>query len=121
MWQSGVYGSTQRVRGSVRLHLGVTPSAERGSLIAHLYDVDALGIGRMVARAPYAFLGRTPGARFTADVRMQATAYDVPAGHRLALVVDSADPLYITHNPAWSTLTFGSAAGDPSWISVPLR
>ncbi|GAA5016376.1 CocE/NonD family hydrolase [Kitasatospora paranensis] len=121
VWQSAPADGGQQIRGSVRLHLGVTPSAERGSLIAYLYDVDALGIGRLVAHAPYTFLGRTPGQAFGADIRMQATAYDVPAGHRLALVVDSVDPLYITHNPAFATLSFGSPAGDPSWISVPLR
>ncbi|MEW1909104.1 CocE/NonD family hydrolase [Kitasatospora sp. NPDC085895] len=121
VWQSEAYGSAQRVRGSVRLHLGVTPSAGQGSLVAYLYDVDALGTGRLVAHAPYTFLGRTPGERFTADVRMQATAYDVPAGHRLALVVDGVDPLYITHNPPLATLVFGSPADDPSWVSVPLK
>ncbi|GAA2789083.1 CocE/NonD family hydrolase [Kitasatospora paracochleata] len=121
VWQSDPYGSAQRIRGAVRVHLGVTPTAERGSLIAYLYDVDALGVGRLVGHAPYTFLDRTPGQAFTADFRLQATAYDVPAGHRLALVVDTVDPLYITHNPAFAGLTFGSPAGDPSWISVPLR
>ncbi|WP_263102696.1 CocE/NonD family hydrolase C-terminal non-catalytic domain-containing protein [Kitasatospora sp. DSM 101779] len=73
------------------------------------------------AHAPYAFLDRTPGRRFTADVRMQGTAYGVPAGHRLALVVDGVDPLCITDNPAFATLTFGSTADDPSWVAVPLK
>jgi len=121
VWQSGRYDTTQAVRGIVRIHLGVTPSAGRGSLVAYLYDVDALGIGRLVSHAPYTFLDRTPGQTFTADFPLQATAYDVPAGHRLALVVDTVDPLYITHNPAWSSLTFTSPAADPSWIAVPLR
>ncbi|GAA0689220.1 CocE/NonD family hydrolase [Kitasatospora atroaurantiaca] len=121
VWQSGSYGTAQRVRGAVRIHLGVTPSASQGSLIAYLYDVDALGLGKLVSHAPYTFLNRTPGQSFTADFPLQATAYDVPAGHRLALVVDSVDPLYITHNPAWSTLGFGSPSADPSWISVPLK
>jgi predicted acyl esterase len=121
VWESGPYGGGEQVRGAVRVHLGVTPSASQGSLIAYLYDVDAIGIGRLVSHAPYTFLGRTPGQPFTADFPMQATAYDVPPGHRLALVVDTVDPLYISHNPAWSTLAFGSAAGDPSWISVPVK
>jgi predicted acyl esterase len=121
VWQSERYGEAQRVRGAVRVHVSVTPSAERGSLVAYLYDVDALGVGRLVSHAPYTFLNRTPGSPFAADFALQAIAYDVPAGHRLALVVDTVDPLYLTHNPAWSTLTFGSPAGDPSWIEVPLR
>uniref|UniRef100_UPI0006E33D44 CocE/NonD family hydrolase n=1 Tax=Peterkaempfera griseoplana TaxID=66896 RepID=UPI0006E33D44 len=121
VWQSGAYGSVQRIRGSVRAHLGLVPGDQQGSLIAYLYDVDALGVGRLVSQAPYTFLDRTPGSRFSADIALQSTAWDVPAGHRLALVVDTVDPLYITHNTAGTTLAFDSPATDPSWISVPLR
>ncbi|MER5866372.1 CocE/NonD family hydrolase [Kitasatospora sp. NPDC002040] len=119
VWQSDTYATRQQLRGTVRVHLGVTPSTARGSLVAYLYDVDALGVGRLITHAPYTFLDHP--APFTADFPLQATAYDVPAGHRLALVVDTVDPLYITHNPAWSTLTFTSPAADPSWVSIPLR
>ncbi|KQV04677.1 MULTISPECIES: CocE/NonD family hydrolase [unclassified Kitasatospora] len=119
VWQSEAYPTRQQLRGTVQVHLGVTPSASRGSLVAYLYDVDALGIGKLITHAPYTFLDHA--APLTADFPLQATAYDVPAGHRLALVVDTVDPLYITHNPAWSSLTFTSPAADPSWVSIPLR
>lgn len=121
VWESGAASTPQRIRGSVRVHLGVVPGDDQGSLIAYLYDVDALGVGRLVAHDPYTFVNRTAGTPFTADFALQATAYDVPAGHRLALVVDTVDPLYITHNAAGTTLGFDSPAADPSWISVPLR
>ena len=121
LWQSSTYSSDQRVRGIVRAHLGVVPDDDRGSLVAYLYDVDPLGVGRLITHAPYTFVNRTAGNRFSADFALQATAYDVPAGHRLALVVDTVDPLYITHNDPGTTLTFDSPAGDPSWISVPLK
>ncbi|MGW7557168.1 CocE/NonD family hydrolase C-terminal non-catalytic domain-containing protein, partial [Streptomyces rimosus] len=55
------------------------------------------------------------------DLELFSTAYDVPAGHRLAVVVDSVDPLYIEHNPSGAKLTFSSPADDPSWLSVPVR
>lgn len=55
------------------------------------------------------------------DLELFSTAYDLPAGHRLALVVDTVDPLYIEHNPAGSQLTFSSPDTDPSYLSVPLR
>ncbi|MFF4649214.1 CocE/NonD family hydrolase [Streptomyces sp. NPDC001380] len=121
VWQSDPYGTEQRIRGSVRVHLGVVPGDDRGSLVAYLYDVGPLGVGRLVAHAPYTFVERTAGSRFTADFALQATAYDVPAGHRLALVVDTVDPLYLTHNAAGTRIGFDSPDADPSWISVPLR
>ncbi|WP_372499165.1 CocE/NonD family hydrolase C-terminal non-catalytic domain-containing protein [Streptomyces somaliensis] len=70
---------------------------------------------------PHTFHGKTPGEPFTVDLELFSTAYDVPAGHRLALVVDTADPLYIEHNPAGARLTFSSPPSDPSYLSVPLR
>ncbi|MFE9771987.1 CocE/NonD family hydrolase [Streptomyces sp. NPDC005931] len=121
VWQSDRYTTTQRVRGTARLHTTVTPTKESGTFIAHLYDVGPLGIGKLVSSAPYTFHGRTPGRPFGLDLELYSTAYDVPAGHRLALVVDTVDPLYIEHNPSGAQLTFSSPANDPSYVTVPLR
>jgi predicted acyl esterase len=121
VWQSGTYAAEQRIRGTVRLHTTVTPSAAMGTFVAYVYDVNALGVGKLVTHAPYTFTGRTPGEPFGVDLDLFSTAYDVPAGHHLAVVVDTADPLYIQHNPSGATVTFSSPASDPSWLSVPLR
>ncbi|MGW3244652.1 CocE/NonD family hydrolase [Streptomyces sp. NPDC001070] len=121
VWKSPRYDAAQQVRGTPVLHTTVTPSASRGTFIAYLYDVNSLGVGKLVSHAPYTFTDRTPGSPFGVDLELYSTAYDVPAGHRLAVVVDTVDPLYIEHNPAFSGLTFSSPADDPSWLSVPLR
>ncbi|MFI7412041.1 CocE/NonD family hydrolase [Streptomyces sp. NPDC049627] len=121
VWQSEKYATAQRVRGTAKLHTTLTPTKESGTLVAYLYDVGPLGLGKLVSNAPYTFHGRTPGQPFTVDLELYSTAYDVPAGHRLALVVDTVDPLYIEHNPSGARLTFSSPANDPSYVSVPLR
>ncbi|MFE6822528.1 alpha/beta fold hydrolase [Streptomyces sp. NPDC057690] len=121
VWQSGKYATAQQVRGTAKVHTTVTPTQESGTLVAYLYDVGPLGLGRLVSNAPYTFHGRTPGKPFGLDLDLFSTAYDVPAGHRLALVVDTVDPLYIEHNPSGARLTFSSPANDPSYVSVPLR
>ncbi|MFC5213221.1 CocE/NonD family hydrolase [Streptomyces coerulescens] len=121
VWQSEKYASAQRVRGTSKLHTTVTPTKESGTLVAYLYDVGPLGLGKLVSNAPYTFHGRTPGQPFGLDLELYSTAYDVPAGHRLALVVDTVDPLYIEHNPSGARLTFSSPANDPSYVSIPLR
>lgn len=120
VWQSGTYGSAQPVRGTVELHTTVTPSAATGTFVAYLYDVNALGVGKLVTHAPYTFTDRTAGQAFGVDLELFSTAYDVPKGHHLALVLDTVDPLYITHNPLLSTITFSSPAADPSTLSVPV-
>ena len=53
----------------------------------------------------------------TLDVVLPATAYDVPAGHSLALVLDSADPLCLDANRPATPIT---VAGS-SWLDIPMR
>ncbi|MFC9928072.1 alpha/beta fold hydrolase [Streptomyces sp. NPDC127190] len=121
VWQSERYGTAQQVRGTATLHTTLTPTAESGTLVAYLYDVGPLGFGKLVTHAPYTWHERTPGTPFDVDLDLFSTAYDVPAGHRLALVVDTVDPLYIEHNPSGAQLTFSSPSDDPSYVSVPVR
>ncbi|SED98743.1 putative hydrolase, CocE/NonD family [Streptomyces sp. 2231.1] len=121
VWQSERYGTAQQVRGTALLHTTLTPTKESGTLVAYLYDVGPLGIGKLVTHAPLSWHGRTPGEPFGVDLDLFSTAYDVPAGHRLAVVVDTVDPLYTEHNPSGAQLTFSSPSDDPSYVSVPLR
>lgn len=121
VWQSEKYAAARQVRGTAMLHTTLTPTKESGTLVAYLYDVGPLGLGKLVSNAPYTFHGRTPGKPFGVDLELFSTAYDVPAGHRLALVVDTVDPLYIEHNPSGAQLTFSSPSNDPSYVSIPLR
>lgn len=121
VWQSERYDSAQKIRGTTKLHATLTPSSGTGTVVAYLYDVNSIGVGKLVTHAPFTFTDKTPGQSFGLDLDLFSTAYDVPAGHRLALVVDTVDPLYIEHNPAFSTISFSSPASDPSWLSVPLR
>ncbi|MEU2564532.1 alpha/beta fold hydrolase [Streptomyces longispororuber] len=121
VWQSPRAEHPQRVRGTAKLHTTVTGTKESGTLVAYLYDVGPLGLGKLVSSAPYTFHGKTPGEPFAVDLELFSTAYDVPAGHRLALVVDTVDPLYVEHNPTGAQLTFSSPRTDPSYVSIPLR
>jgi predicted acyl esterase len=119
--QSAPYATARRIRGTVHLHTTPTGTAANSSIVAYLYDVDAPGVGKLITHAPQTYIARAPGRPIPVDLDLFPTAYDVPAGHHLALVVDTVDPLYITHNPLGSRLTLSPPAGDPSWLSVPLR
>jgi predicted acyl esterase len=121
VWKSERYTTTRQIRGTAKLHTTVTADKSSGTFVAHLYDVNALGVGRLVTHAPFSFHGRTPGEAFGVDLELFSTAYDVPAGHRLALVIDTVDPLYAEHNPFGAKLTFSSPADDPSYAEIPVR
>ncbi|GAA2425057.1 alpha/beta fold hydrolase [Streptomyces macrosporus] len=121
VWRSERYADERRIRGTVKLRTTVTSTEADGTFVAHLYDVNALGVGKLVTHAPFSFHDKTPGEAFDVDLELFSTAYDVAAGHRLALVIDTVDPLYAEHNPAWAKLTFSSSAGKPSYVEIPVR
>ncbi|MFC4607714.1 CocE/NonD family hydrolase [Streptomyces maoxianensis] len=121
VWQSAPYSTTQHIRGAAGLHTTVTASMPEGTVIAYLYDVNSLGVGKLISHAPQSWTGRTPGQAFPLDISLFTTAYDVPAGHRLALVLDTKDPLYGGRSPLGSKVSFGSPEDDPSELVLPLR
>jgi predicted acyl esterase len=116
VWLSGNLGSTA-IRGIPRLHLTVKPGQPNGTVIAYLYDADATGTGVLIAHVPTTWLGVPTNAALGLDLAFPATAYTIPAGHRLALVVDGEDPLYLDANPFGAAITFTGS----SWLDLPQR
>ena len=109
--------STTHIRGVPTLHLRVKPGQRDGTVVAYLYDLDGLGNGDLIAHAPASWLGATANSATDVDVTFPVTAYTVPSGHRLALVVDTEDALYLDANPWGAAVTFTG----PSHLDLPLR
>jgi predicted acyl esterase len=106
------------VRGAPVLHTTVTPSAANTSLFAYLYDVDAFGNGSLITSTPYSLLNATPGQPRSVDIALQPISWIVPAGHHLALVVDTMDPRYTSASGIGSSVTFSSPAGNPASLTI---
>jgi predicted acyl esterase len=122
VWQSDWLSSTQRVRGAAHLRLTVTPgSSGQTTVIAYLYDTDWSGTGSLVTHVPVTLRDAVAGQPRTLDVDFPATAYDVPGGHRLSLVIDTVDPLYGDKAPAFTTMRFSSSSSNPSYLALPLK
>ena len=113
VWESGTLPGGAAIRGMPKLHLGVTAPQGKGTVVGYLYDVDVTDTGRLITNAPVTWLSPAN----TIDVTFPATAYNVPAGHRLALVVDTVDPLYLGANQNNATISFT----DGSYLDVPLK
>ncbi|MFK0233900.1 CocE/NonD family hydrolase [Streptomyces vinaceus] len=118
VWRSAPLSAPWALRGSPRLRTRVTSTAGRGTFVAYLYDVDALGTARLISHAPYTFTGVAAGTPFAVDMPMPAAAWDVARGHRLALVVDGGDHRYTSVSPLGSAMTFSAA---DTHVSVPSR
>ncbi|MGW7139329.1 CocE/NonD family hydrolase [Streptomyces xanthophaeus] len=116
IWRSAELTSPWALRGSPRVRTRLTSTADRGTFVVYLYDVDVLGVARLISHAPYTFAGVAAGAPVGVDMRLPAAAWDVAAGHRLAVVVDSGDHRYTSVSPMGSSMSF---AADGMRLSVP--
>jgi hypothetical protein len=116
VWAAERPARAQRIRGIPKLHLELSGTAARGTVVAYLYDLDALGTAGLITHAPVTWLGTADGAR-AVDLALPATAFDLPAGHSLTLVVDTVDPLYYNENAPNDSITIGGG----SYLDVPLK
>ncbi|MFD4370366.1 CocE/NonD family hydrolase C-terminal non-catalytic domain-containing protein [Streptomyces sp. NPDC058486] len=110
----------RRVRGVPRLRLTVRSTATSAGLIAHLFDVAEDGTARIITHEPLNVYDLTVDQDTTVTWRLQAAAYDIPAGHRLMLVVDSKDPLYGDASVTWTQTEIGSPPEAASFLELPL-
>ncbi|MDO5653744.1 MAG: CocE/NonD family hydrolase [Brachymonas sp.] len=83
-----------KIRGIPSIKLSVRPSQQRGMLVAYLYSVNAQGWGTLITHGARAVHWATPNALTDFSFQMNAAAFDVPAGNKLALVFDTKDSLY---------------------------
>jgi predicted acyl esterase len=120
VWSGPVYTSGTIVNGAPKLHVTVTPSSPDTSLFAYLYDVDALGVGSLISHKPVTLRGATPGNAVPLDLRLEATSWEVAAGHHLVLVVDTVDPRYLGRSAIGTSVVFSSPAGNPSYVTIPV-
>ncbi len=94
VFRSDAFANGLKIRGVPKLRLNVSFSGGKGLLVAYLYDVDGLGVGTLLTHGVFGSYNRAAGQTYAIDVEFAATAYNLPAGHRLAVVIDTADPLY---------------------------
>jgi hypothetical protein len=77
--------------------------------------------GRLVTHVAYTLRGAVVGQAYTVDTAFPATAYDVPSGNRLSLVIDTVDLLYTDQAPLFTSVKLSSPSSNPSYVSLPLR
>ncbi|MEJ8643808.1 CocE/NonD family hydrolase [Streptomyces sp. MS1.HAVA.3] len=120
VWAADPAAETIRLRGIPRLRVTYRAANPGSTFVAYLLDVAPDDTAHLVTHAPYSDLDSPPDSLISADIELQATAYDVPRGHRLMLVVDARDPFYGDANLPRATLAFTSPEATPSYLDLPL-
>ncbi|MET9570872.1 CocE/NonD family hydrolase [Streptomyces virginiae] len=120
VWTADPAAETVRLRGTPRLRVTYRAANPGSTFVAYLLDAAPDGTAHLVTHAPYSDLESPPDSLISADIELQATAYDVRRGHRLMLVIDSRDPFYADANLPRATLAFTSPEATPSYLDLPL-
>jgi len=119
VWQTDPLDG-RRLRGTSSVRLTVRAAANAATLVAYLFDIAPDGSSLIITHEPCTLSDLTAGQDVTVTWRLQAACYDIPAGHRLALVVNSRDALYAFTGTPGSTTTISSPASDPSYLDIAL-
>ena len=82
-----------KIRGSPQVQLRVRPIQKCFIMEAKVNDVDQLGWGTVITHRARAVHWATPAQSIDFSFDLNATAYEVALGHKLALVFDTQDHL----------------------------
>ncbi|NVK88358.1 MAG: CocE/NonD family hydrolase [Gammaproteobacteria bacterium] len=94
VFQSERLATPLAIRGIPKLSINLSSYSSKWQLNAYLYDVDRFGVGTLITHGPITRYAAPTHQRLTVDWNLVASAYDVPAGHKIALAIDTADALY---------------------------
>ena len=120
VWTSPAYPEGARVSGTPEATFTFTPTASEQSVFVYLYSIDRHGRGALVSHAPHTLRDATPGEPVTVTTELWPVVWDVPAGNRLAVVVDTRDLRYGSEGTIGNRVTISSTEDAPARVTIPL-
>jgi len=95
-----IYFETQRIekpmkiRGIPSVSVSVRTSEASLQLVTYLYDMDQYDTARLITHGAITLPQAPRNETIQLNLKLVGTAYDIPAGHRLVLAIDTKDPVY---------------------------
>ncbi|WP_017542597.1 CocE/NonD family hydrolase [Nocardiopsis prasina] len=120
VWTSPAYPDGARVAGTPEVTFTVTPTTADQSVFVYLYAINERGTGSLLSHAPHTLRDAAPGEPVTVRTELSSVVWDVPAGHRLAVVVDSKDARYVSESRVGNRVTVTSPEEEPTRVTIPL-
>jgi len=127
LWHHGISFNTEtmekgmQIRGIPEISVNITPNNQKVQLIAYLYHKDKYGYGRLITHGSktlhYAKVGEEINLKFT----LNATAYDIPKGDKVTLVIDTQDALYLEPTDSFYTIEFDFNKSRQSTLTLPIK
>jgi predicted acyl esterase len=96
LYMTDKFKSSTRLRGAPQVRIWSAAHKIPQQMIVYLYDSDPWAKGTLITHGVVS--KRSPMDRSSEVlVDLNIAAYDIPAGHRLVVVVDTRDPLYASY------------------------
>lgn len=125
IYEGPVYSSVKKIRGTAHATLRMSLSRSNGQVLMYLYDVNENGYATFITHGFKTFydweftsLGLAK-IKNVVDIPLVATAYDIPAGHHLALVIDTSDFNYCRPDGLPFMLALHHGINGQSKLTVP--
>ncbi len=112
-------GTLTSLRGSPRVTIHLQPHQGPIQLNAYLYDVDDKNIGKLITHGTFTRYEASTVASIV-PLELLMAAYDVPAGHRIAVAIDTRDPLYVNPATAAYQLEIDHSAHSETTVALPI-
>ena len=119
--ESNAFNSTQKIRGIPMLDIWLRSSHRSYQTVAYLYSVDPFGFGTLITHGPVTIHNGNANQDRFVHIEMIATAYDLPAGHKLALALDNYDPQYSPPHLNAYEVNVVYGANRVSKLTLPVR
>jgi hypothetical protein len=119
VFKSKPFPHQTKIRGIAKVNLTIIPgSSENGTLVMYLVNVDdQMKFGQLVSFAPWTFKDKPKKVEVDlGHLEITLTAYDIPAGNSLALIIQSHDPLFLDQSRFLSKITFVKGS-----LTVPIQ
>ncbi|GAB2511012.1 alpha/beta fold hydrolase [Microbulbifer agarilyticus] len=118
-YNSPVFGSTFKIRGTPSLEMWIKPSKPEVQLHVHLYDTGPLGLGRLITHAPITVHNAAVGQNQKISLDLFTTSYDVPAGHVVTLAIDTEGLIYQKPADTRYEITVPYRRSQQSVLTIP--
>lgn len=110
--------SKLKIRGIPNLRLKIPNEIKTFHLNAYLYEVNRLGMAKLITHGTFTRLQQSKGVETKFD--FVATAYDLAVGSKLALVLDGKDPLYLKPNSSAKSVAIELGNSSSSILQLPI-
>jgi len=118
-FNTGRLSETMKIRGTANVSLQIQPKHDQIQLVAYLYDEDALGMATLITHGVITLPVAEKGKKITVDFDLVTTAYDVPAGHKVTLAIDTKDPQYKSPTDKNYYVDFEFSNKKQSTLTIP--